>query len=424
MTRYNVLPSIRALQTQLKSSSTSNASEVSQFTALQTCPAFHHSTSDRIRAGTILEPCSSSLSSSPAPSTASNRLRSLFANLPHSFQKHRSANNNSQNRSGKSSPPSNGYFDVQSYPYGDHFSLKLDSMGMFVPVHTQLPSMSSSSRSSDLPYSSSSTNHVQGLYTVDLLSQLTEQYPLITELIVSEGLEEHVPTTVGYPCRRVTLHRLVKNHSRIIAFDMKNYAFVEIDAANSVDIYALEQNDTLFQRYQAQLRWCEKHLSSFRSQIKTIVHSPNGTATFIQATPFHGQQLQPYHQRRNSASIITSPLNKHIPRTIFTSQESISASRTRVRTPQTSKFHTTSNQSKYEQKQNGNGKTTGTSAVPRKDVRVYFNDPTVQKRLQLKSTMKQSSFHRRDSPYRMNSAESDSLAGDDERDDAYQCTPL
>ena len=76
---------------------------------------------------------------------------------------------------------------------------------------------------------------------------------------------------------------------------MKNYTFVEIDASNSVDIYALEQDNTLFQRYQAQLRWCNKHLSSFRSQIKTIIRSSTDNATFVQATPFNGQQLQPYH---------------------------------------------------------------------------------------------------------------------------------
>ena len=288
--------------------------------------------------------------------------------------------------------PPNDYLEVKSIQHDENFCLKSDSIGVFIPVHTQLPLNNSHRRSSLLPrssspFSSSSSNQTQGLYTVELLSKLTHQYPLITELVISRTLEENVPTSVGYPFRRLTLHRLVEQHTRIIAFDMKNYAFLELDTTNSIDLYALEHEDTLFQRYQAQLRWCDSHISSFRSQIKTIVHSSHGTAMFVQATPLHGQQLQQYHQRRDSTSTMTSPLAKHIPQTIFTSQESLSSIRSRVRTPSASKFNTQSNHSKQDQQQQQQkGKTTGSGGTTRKDVRVYFNDPTIQKRLQVTFT--------------------------------------
>jgi hypothetical protein len=185
-------------------------------------------------------------------------------------------------------------------------------------------------------------------------------------------------------------------------------------------MYALEHDQTLFQRYQAQLRWCHQHLSSFRSQIKTIVHSSNGTAMFIQATPFHGQQFQQYHQRRNSSSVMSSPVAKHIPHTIFTSQESITSSRLRPHTPISSKFYTTLNHSKYEQKRS-KGKTTGSKVMTRKDVRVYFNDPTIQKHFQTKST----SFNKKHLlHYRMNRTDNDSIDGDEETDSSFQCTAL
>ena len=270
VTRYNVLPSIRILQNHFKS--TSNSSEITHFTTLQTCFAFQHSTSRPIRPGTILEPISTSNAS---PSSTTNRLRTLIANIPHSLNKHRILTHQST-RIVKSTLPPNEFLEVRSTPFDEHLCLKLDTVSVFVGVHTTLPSTSRST----------SSNPIQGLCTVEVLSQLTEQYPLITELIVSQGFEDNVPNNVGYPCRRITVHRLVKNHRRIVAFDMKNYTFVEIDATNSVDIYALEQDDTLFQRYQAQLRWCDKHISSFRSQIKTIVHSSTGNATFVQATLF------------------------------------------------------------------------------------------------------------------------------------------
>ncbi|CAF4582742.1 unnamed protein product, partial [Rotaria magnacalcarata] len=80
------------------------------------------------------------------------------------------------------------------------------------------------------------------------------------------------------------------------------------------------------------------------------------------------------------SSSIMSPITKHIPQTIFTSQESISSIRSRARTPSSSKYNTASNHSKHDQ-QKQKGKTTGPGGAARKDVRVYFNDPAIQKRL-------------------------------------------
>ena len=221
---------------------------------------------------------------------------------------------------------------------------------------------------------------------------------------------------------------------------MKNYAFLELDTTNPMDLYVPDHEDTLFQRYQAQLRWCDSQLSTFRSQIKTLVHSSQGTAMFVQATPLHGQQHQPYHQHRDSSLTTASPLAKHIPQTIFTSQESISSIRSRARTPSSSsKFNTASNHVKQEhhhqqqqqqQLQKG-GKTTGSGGTTRKDVRLYFNDPAIQKRLQESSpssatrpTIKQTSFNQRRTNYRTNSTESDSNDGDEEADESFQCTAL
>ncbi len=430
---------MRALQTHLKPNS-SSSSGFTHFTTLQPCMAYSNSALRRIRPGTILEPCHTSIKSSPSPtlsssSSSTNRLRSLFSNLPHSLNKHLLLQHQ-QSRVFKNQMPPNDYLEVKSTQHDENFCLKSDSSGVFIPVHTQLPLNNSQRRPSLLPcsspFSSSSSNQTQGLYTVELLSKLTHQYPLITELIISRTLEESVPTSVGYPFRRLTLHRLVEQHTRIIAFDMKNYAFLELDTTNSIDLYALEHEDTLFQRYQAQLRWCDSHISSFRPQIKTIVNSSNGTAMFVQATPLHGQQLQQYHQHRDSSSTLTSSLTKHIPQTIFTSQESLSSIRSRVRTPSASKFNTQSNNSKQDQQQQQQkGKTTGSSGITRKDVRVYFNDPTIQKRLQVTSltsraqpTIKQTSFNKKHSNYRTNSTESDSIDGDEENRDSYQCTAL
>jgi hypothetical protein len=433
VTRYNILQSVRALQSHLKSHS-SSSSGFSNFTTLQPCMAFGNSALRRIRPGTILEPCRAPIITSPSPSpsnssSSSNRLRALLANLPHSINKHLLPNHQ-QTRAFKNQTPPDDYLEVKSTQHDEHFCLKSDSMGVFVPVFTQLSSNNSHRRPSLLPYSSpfssSSSNQTQGLYTVELLSKLTQQYPLITELVISRTLEENVPSSVGYPLRRLTLHRLVEQHTRIIAFDMKNYAFIELDTINPTDLYALEHEDTLFQRYQAQLRWCDSHVSSFRSQIKTIVHSSHGTAMFVQATPLHGQQPPQYQKRRDSTSTMTSPFAKHVPQTIFTSQESLSTLRPRGRTSSSSKFNTTSNHSKKDQQQKG--KTLGAGGTPRKDVRVYFNDPTIQKRLQVPPTtrpmIKQTSFNKKHSNYRTNSTESDSVDGDEETEESFQCTAL
>ncbi|CAF0757430.1 unnamed protein product [Rotaria sp. Silwood1] len=442
VTRYNILESVRALRSHLKSHP-SSSSGFSYFTVLQPCMAYSNSALRRIRPGTILEPCHTSIISSRSPSpsvsssstSSSNRLRTLFANLPHTINKHLLPQHQ-QSRAFKNQIPPSDYLKVKSIQHDESFCLKSDSIGVFVPVHTELPSNNSHRRASLLSHSSpfsssSSSNQIQGLYSVELLSKLTHQYPLITELVISRTLEENVPTTVGYPFRRLTLHRLFEKHTRIVAFDMKNYAFLELDAIHPMDLYVFEPEDALFQRYQAQLRWCESHISSFRSQIKTIVHSSHGTPTFVQATPLHGQQLQQYHQRRDSSSSIVSPLTKHMPQTIFTSQESISSIRSRTRTPSSSKFNTTSIPSKQEQQQQQKGKTTGSGGTARKDVRVYFNDPTIQKRLQVTSLtsttrpmIKQTSFNTKHSNYRTNSTESDSVDGDEDNEDSYQCTPL
>jgi hypothetical protein len=421
VTRYNVLQTVRALQSYLKPPST-----FSHFTTLQPCMAYSNSALRRIRSGTVLEPCRAPVISapSPSPSTRSNsRIRSLFANI---LPQH-----DSMRRAKKQTPPTD-YLEVKSTQHEEHFCLKSESVGMFVPVHTHLPASNSHRRSSILPCappfsssssSSSSSNHIQGLYTVELLSQLIHQYPLITELVISRTLEENVPTSVGYPLRRLTLHRFVQQHKRILAFDMKNYAFLELDTTNPMDLYALEQQDTLFQRYQAQLRWCDSQLSSFRSQIKTVVHSSHGTAMFVQATPLRGQQLQQYHQARDSSSTTTSPLAKHIPQTIFTSPDSASSIRSaRTRTPPVApKFNTVVNPSNGEQTPI-KGRTTGSCGTPRKDVRVYFNDPAIQSRLT--ATVKRTSFHQKKSTYQTNSNGSDSIDGDENVDEDYQCTAL
>jgi len=408
VTRYNILQSIRSLQSHLKSPS-SSSSEFTQFTTLQSCIAYNNSALRRIRPGALLEPYHKPFKSisSSSPSLTPNRLRTLFSNLPNSINKH-FIPNYQQARLIKKQILSNDYFEFKSNLHDEIFTLKSDTSGLFVPIYKQLPSIDSHYRSSH------SSNQIQGLYTTNLLSKLTNQYPLITELIISRTLEENVPTTDGYPFRRITLHRLVENHPRIIAFDMKNYAFIEIDARNSIDIYAIEHDQILFQRYQAQLRWCHQHLSSFRSQIKTICQSSNGTLMFIQATPFHGQQFQQYHQRQTSSSNMSSPLVKHIPQTIFTSQESVPSSRLRSHTPLSSKFYTTSNHLKYERKRH-KGKTNGSNTITRKDVRIYFNDPNIQNNLV---------FNQKHLNNRLNNTENESINGDEENENSFQCTAL
>ncbi|CAF1517176.1 unnamed protein product [Adineta ricciae] len=441
VTRYNILQSVRVLQSHLKaqssSSSTTTTTGFSYFTTLQPCTAFSNAAFRRIRSGTILEQCRAPVIScrSPSPanstssSTSSKRLRALLANIPHSFNKHLLPQHQNSRLFKNQLPPSD-YLEVKSVQNDEHFCLKSESTGVFVPVYNHLPT-NATRRSSLLPcsspFSSSFSNQIQGLYTAELLCQLAHQYPLITELVVSRTLEESAPNDVRYPFRRLTLHRLVEQHTRIIAFDMKNYAFIELDTSNALDVYRVEHEDTLFQRYQAQLRWCDSHMSTFRSQIKTVVHSSNGTAMFVQTTPVQGQQ---YHLHRNSApstttatttsSNTTSPISKHVPQTIFTSTDSISSARSRARTPlsTTTKFHTATDRPKSQ--------TTRTNAPVRKDVRVYFNHSTIQKQFALpaRPMIKQTSFNKKHSPYRTNSTESDSLDGDGDAEDVYQCTAL
>lgn len=405
MTRYNILQSIHSLQSHFKSPSSSSSSTFTHFTTLQGCLAFNNLSHCHIRPGTILERFHRSNSSpfvTSSSSIATNRLRTLFTHFPQTLNKH-FLSNYPHSRLMKKTTSSNDFIEVKSNFHDGIFTLNSNSTGLFVPIYRQIPFVDTRHRS----------NRIQGLYTTNLLSRLTDQYPLITELIVSRTLEDNVTTTSAYPFRRITVHRLVENHSRIIAFDMKNYAFIELDLADSVDKYAIEHDKTLFKRYQAQLRWCDKHLSAFRSQMKTVLHSSNGTAMFIQATPFHGQQFQQYHQRRNSSSIMSSPLPKHIPHTIFTPQELISSNRIRSLTPVSMKFYTTSNHTKYEQKRQ-KGKTTNLNGISRKDVRIFFNDPIIQKHFQDKHNI----FHKRHSDTRMYHMI------DADQDNSFQCTAL
>lgn len=407
VTRYDILQSIHSLQTHLKSPP-SSSSNFTHFTTLQTCVAYSNLSPCHIRPGTVLERFHRLNSSAfvTSSSIATNRLRTLFTNLPHTLNKH-FLSNYQYSRAMKKQFPSNDFIEVKSNLHDEIITLNSNLTGLFVPIYRPIPFVNNRHRSTH------ASNRIQGLYTTDLLSRLTDQYPLITELIVSRTLEENLTTTGEYPFRRITLHRFVENHPRIIAFDMKNYAFIEIDLDNSVDMYAIEHDKTLFKRYQAQLRWCDQHLSAFRSQVKTILHSSNGTAMFVQATPFRGQQFQQYHQRRNSTTTMSSPLAKHIPHTIFTPQESMSSSRARSLTPVSMKFYTTANHTKYEQKRQ-RGKTTNINGMARKDVRLYFNDPIIQKH-----------FHKRHSDSRMYYIENGSMIDlDEDSVTSFQCTAL
>jgi len=343
--------------------------------------AYQNSSLSRIDPGTLLEPCHIPITSSP-----SIRLRTLFTNLPHLLSNHQ------QKRSIKKQISLNEHFQVKSNLHDEIFTLKSDSVGIFVPVYTQLPSTNPHNRTSH------SSSQLQGLYTTHLLSQLTDQYPLTTDLIISRSLEEQLSTTNGYPFRRLTFHRLIKNHPRIIAFDIKNATFIEIDKRNSMNIYAIKQKNPLFQRYQSQLHWCHKHLSLYRSQIKTIVHSSNDITMFIQTTLFPRE----YPQRRNS-----SPLVKHTPKVLYTSQEAISPNYLRMQNSLGSKFFTISNPSKYEQKQK----------YTRKNVRVHFNDATIERYLQSKHT----SANKKYSNYRLNIMK---INGDEENENSLQSTAL
>lgn len=106
VTRYNVLQTVRSLQSHIKTSTTTS-SGFTHFTTLQPCVAYSNSALRRIRPGTILEPCRPLIRCppSPTPSTSSstsssNRIRSLFTNFPHSINKHFLLNNQ-QSRSAK-----------------------------------------------------------------------------------------------------------------------------------------------------------------------------------------------------------------------------------------------------------------------------------------------------------------------------------
>ncbi|UJR23779.1 hypothetical protein I4U23_026755 [Adineta vaga] len=364
ITRYNILQSIHSLFSHLKSSS-------SHFTTLKPHIAHHNSTQYCIEPGTLLERCSK-----PTPSSSSSiRLRTLFASLPHSLNKHLSSNHQSK-FSLRKQLSTYEHFEVKSNLHHEILTLKSDSKGIFVPVYSPV---------SSLNFSSYLSNSIQGLYTIHFLSQLIQHYPLIIELIVSRSLEDHNPTTMGYPFRRITVHRLVDNHRRMIAFDMKTNTFLELDLQHCLNMYFVKHPNNFSQRYQTYLRWCEKYLSLFRSQIKTIHRSINDTMMFLQTTQFHKRRSHDYHQRRNSSSGI-----RHTPKTLYNSQDSISAMNLHMENSLLSKFYTISNDLKYQQN-------------PRRNARVHFNESTIERYSQMKHS------------------KSEKIDNDD---DLFQCTSL
>ncbi|CAF1403712.1 unnamed protein product [Adineta ricciae] len=369
ITRYNVLQSIHSLLPHLKLSYT-------HFTTLKSYTVHHNSLSCHLDPGTLLELCHK-------PTTTSTvRLRTLFTSLPHSLNKHLLLNHQTK-FSIKKQFSSNEHFQVKSNVHPDILTLKSDSKGIFVPVYSQFPSVSSLNSFSYL------SNPIQGLYTIQFLSELTNHYPLIVELIISRSLEQHTSTTLGYPFRRITVHRFVENHRRIVAYDMKNNSFIELDLQHRLNLYVVKHPTHQSQHYQTQLRWCQKYLPSFRSQIKTIHRSINETMMFIQTTQFTKRRSQDYHQRRNSSSVI-----KSTPKMFYNSQDSISTMNFQLQNHLASKFFTISNDSKYQQN-------------PRKNARVHFNESTIERYSQMKKYSKREKTEKTE-----------------ENDDIFQCTAL
>ncbi|CAF0814842.1 unnamed protein product [Adineta steineri] len=408
VTHYNIVQSIHSLRSHFKSYS---SFPYTHFTILQPHMAYSNSSLCRVEPGTLLEPCHSSTGGPSSLTSATGiRLRTLFASLPHSLNKHLLSNQKhsikKQLSSSSSSSSSNEHFEVKSNLHDEIFTLKSDSLGIFVPVYTQLSSINSQYQ---LPSSPFSPNHIQGLYTTNVLSKLSNQYPLITELIISRTLEEYASTTVKYPFRRLTFHRLIENHPRIIAFDIKKYAFIEIDVQSSLDMYTIKHNSKLFQHYQEQIRWCRKYLPLFRSQIKTIVHLSDDTTMFFQATQFH----QEYQHRRNTSSATCSSVIKHIPKTVYTSHDIVSSNNLHSQNCLASKFYTISNHAKYEQKQRH-------KEIIRKNARVHFNDSTIERHFQSKHI----SMNKKHPLYRINNTENEQIHDGEENEDTFQCTAL
>ena len=388
VTRYNVLQSIRSLLLQLKPSSPSHL--YTHFTTLKPYTAHQNSALCHVDPGTLLELCQQPITSSS--SITSFRLRTLFASLPHSLNKHRSSSQQSKSFI-KKRLSTNDHVDVKSNLHDEILTFRSDSVGLFVPVYTQLPSTASFDPSSYL------SNPIQGLYSTNFLSKLTRQYPLIVELIISRWLDEHGPTTTpGYPFRRLTVHRLVDDHRRMIAFDMHNNTFVEIDFKHAINMSLIKPTSKRSQHYQRQLRWCHKHLSLFRSQVKTILRSANDTTMFIQTTHAH-------KSRSSTAKSKSKPA--------YASQDSVCTTSLPAHESVLAKFYTISNDLKYDQAQRHR-------EMPRKNVRVHFNESTIERY----SRTKHSSLTKKCANQRGILPKREKANGDEDKDELFQCTAL
>ena len=134
-----------------------------------------------------------------------------------------------------------------------------------------------------------------------------------------------------------------------------------------------------------------------------------------------GEEKQhPQGTKRHRNLVREQTLVKHIPQTIFTSHESISSSRSRnQKLLSSSKYHTHSNHSKYDYNQGQKMKTTGSSEIVRKDIRVYFNDSTIQKHFKDEHKLL-NLWHSNNETKEANT----SIDFSEDNDSSYQCTSL
>ncbi|CAF0967355.1 unnamed protein product [Didymodactylos carnosus] len=455
------------------SSSHSSSTNITHFTTLQPCIAYNfnlidvdvntnYSNSKHLRPGTILEQCRprlisnnqnnsnhssprSHLIKSPSPihhlTTAT--IRTLFSNIPQSINKHLTHRKIHYN-----------YLEVKCQHSGELFLIKMDQIGAFVPVITHIhqpppvtPRRSSAANIFLSLNKSSSSNITHSLFTAEVLSKCSNQYPFITELITSRLLEGNdTNNNICYPFRRSTVHRCEATHARIIAFDMKHYTFIELDKHSDLDLYIIEQQDTL-ERYQAQLRWCNDNIQMFRSSIKSIIYRQNGSSSlFVQTLPLSPDDIS----RRNSvmSSVITPPLltqkmwnSRPTTKSILKrTAPTISLASTPIKVSlSTSEQNNNSKKPTLIKYRNGlsSAQTSRESTYNRVDVRTYFNDPNIQERLNTKKMIdddvnsqilpqyKRASFYNDKYFLRSNSTDGDSEEEDDfEQTNSYECTPL
>ncbi|CAF1457138.1 unnamed protein product, partial [Didymodactylos carnosus] len=458
------------------SSTNSSAVNITHFTTLQTCIVYNNSinsdvksnylTTRRLRPGTILEQCrprsllnnqnninhtasrtNLSKSSSPSRHGTGSTLRTFISSIPQTINKHFTHRKDRYD-----------YLEVKCQHSGELFLIRMDEIGAFVPVIAHInppPLVSRRSSGANIFASlnkSTSSSNTHSLFTAEVLSKCSNQYPFITELITSRLLEDNDANNNScYPFRRSTVHRCETKHARIIAFDMKHYTFIELDKQNHLDLYIIEQQDIL-QRYQAQIRWCNDNIQLFRSSIKSIIYTQNGgSPLFVQALPSASSDMS----RRNSimSSIMTSP---SLTQTIWNSRPTPSSISKRA-TPIISRIGTPIKFSAFNTERNNNLKKpvmakylNGLSSAQtpkepihsRIDVRAYFNDPKVQERLSNKKKIddddmnsrlppqyppfKRTTFVLKKHDLRSNSAESDSENEEDdgEQNESYECTPL